>query len=413
MQGQPANTDHLKLKHSSDEALEWELREAFLDNDYAKVKQITTAPGCPNHVKGSALHGAVARGSLMMVRIILDEAKPELSPEQALLLLIAAAEKQNTDISAYLCERNIPLGVARGDSYAVVFNKFPVDKIPVDALLAVTPDKQVALDTMLRAAVGEKKYAAMGGLIDRGAKLGEAAADILSKLTIAVNNDAFYKNKEEYLALVEKCAAITPKGYLTDCFAGVSGMMASAGMQYNETPETFLRHGADPFYGMKSTNLDQHLPPESPLRAIFNRFEESYTEQQRGIFRGFFGDTFTLADLRREIDPEGTTGLMLAAKARLLPEVMAKEGLTSQDLLHSSQRQQSLAQLAAQRGDGGVLLDAGYWRRTEPAILATLQNALPDAVKQQLDLAGFAAALDRVALKEQAVRFKLGAKLKP
>jgi hypothetical protein len=408
MQGMPGNTDHLKLKHSPVEALEWELREAFLDNDYARVKQIVTAPGCPNPVKGSALQGAVARESLLMVRIILDEAKPELSPEQALLLLIAAGAKQNADICAYLCERNIGYGVTRGDSYAVVFNKFPADKIPVDALLAATPDKQVALDTMLRAAAGEKKYAAMGGLIDRGARLGEAAADILSKVTIAVNHDPFYKQKDGYLALVEKCAAITPKGYLTDCFAGVSGMMASAGMQYNETPETFLRHGADPFYGMKSTNLDQHLPPDSGLRDIFNRFQESYTAQQKRIFRNLFGDDFTVADLRRETDAEGTTGLMLAAKARLLPEVMQKEGLTSEDLLHGSERQQSLALLAAQRGDGATLLDAAYWRRAEPDILATLQKELPDTLKQQLDLAGFAARLDHAALKEQAKRFKLG-----
>lgn len=410
MQDTPANTEQSNPSRSSPEALERQLREAFLDNDYAKVKQITTAPGCPNHIKGSALQGAVAQGSLMMVRIIMDSAKPALSPEQALLLLIGAAGKQQAEISAYLCEKNISYGVARGDSYAVVFSKFPADKMPVDALLAATPDKQVALDTMLRAAAGEKKFAVMGDLIDRGAKLGEAGADILAKITIAVSHDPFYQRKDDYLALVEKCASITPGGYLTDCFAGVSGMMASANMQYTETPEIFLRHGADPFYGLKSTSLDQHLPEGSPLRAIFGRFAESYTAQQRNTFRDLFGDAFTVADLRREIDAEGTTGLMLAAKARQLPEVMQKDGLTSQDLLHMNQRQQSLALLAAQRGDGAALLDAGYWRRAEPSIIDTLQKELPDGVKQQLDFSGFAAALDRMALREQAVRFKLGRK---
>ncbi|MEZ0260316.1 MAG: hypothetical protein ACAH80_04860 [Alphaproteobacteria bacterium] len=415
MQGQPASTDHLKLKHSAAESLKWDLREAMADNDYARVKQIVMAPDCPAQIKTSALEAAAASGSLMMVRIVFDEAKPDLTPEQAMMLLLVAGERQSPEICAYLCERNANMGIVRGDSYNVIFNKFSEEKISdaVDALLKAAPDRQVALDTMLRAAVGEKKYAAMSGLIDRGAKLGEAAADILSKVTIAVNNDPFYQRKDDYLALVDKCASITPKGYLTDCFAGVSGMMASANMQYNETPEIFLRHGADPFYGLKSTSLDKHLPPESPLRVIFGRYEESYTAQQRSAFREMFGTSYTVADLRREVDAEGTTGLMLAAKARLLPEVMGKDGLTSQDMLHSNQRQQTLIQLAAQRGDGDALLDATYWRRAEPAILATLQKELPDAVKQYLDLGAFAAALDRAALKEQAVRFKLGARPKP
>lgn len=392
----------------TDALLEKRLTAAFLDNDYATVREVVSAPDCPNHIKGSALRAAVASGSPMMVRIVFDS-KPELTAGQGMLLLLSAANKQEAGIAAYLCEKNLALEIPRSDSYSIVFTKFAEDKLPavIDALLAAADNKQDALDSMLPPAASEKKLSVIGKLIDRGARLGDRAADTLAKLTIGVTQTDFYRRKDEYLALMEKCAAITPAGYLADTYAGVSAMMASSSLQYNETAEAFLRHGADPYFTFRNYNLDKHLVPASPLRGTFTAYEESYTQAQRQMFQGLFGDSYTLADLRQEIEADGSTGLMLAARARLLPDVMQKGGITVQDLLRQNQRGQDMLTLAAVRGDAGVVLDAGYWRRTEPHILDMLGGALPEEVKGWADYNGFASRLDHAALKEQAQKFKL------
>jgi hypothetical protein len=403
MTGTPDN-----FASGTEDALEARLRDAFLENDCATVKETIMAPGCPNHIKGSALRAAVATGSLMMVRIVFDS-KPELTAGQGMLLLLSAANKQQADIVALLCEKNVALDILRRDSYAVVFTKFSEEKLPaaIDAILKTTADRQDALDSMLPPAAEDKKLSVISGLIDQGARFGDKAVDTLAKLTIGVNQTAFYTRKDDYLTLMEKCAAITPAGYLADTYAGVSAMMATSGLQYSETAEAFLRHGADPYFTFKNYNLDKHLPPQSPLRATFAAYEETYTAAQRQLFRGLFGDAYTLADLRQEVEADGSTGLMLAARARLLPDVMRQGGITPDDLLRQNQRGQDLLTLAAARGDAGVVLDAGYWRRTSPRILETLDNAVPDEVKNWADYKGFVSRLDHAALKEQAQKFKL------
>ena len=199
MQEQPANTDHLKLKHSPAEAMKWELHEAFQDNDYAQVKK--AAQALPDELKAVALGMAVESGSLMMLRIIFDQSKPALSPEQSLMLLLAAAKREDAEMCGYLSERNVAAGIVRTDSYNIVLGKFTDGKIngAIDALLTATDNRQAALDALLHAAAAEKKYAVMGGLIDRGAQKGEAGADILAKVTVAVNRDACYRRKKGYL----------------------------------------------------------------------------------------------------------------------------------------------------------------------------------------------------------------------
>lgn len=400
--------------------LEKQVRDAFAERDYAGViLAINGRDGLSNDLKGSILQEAVAAQSLTVVRHIFEKAKIELSPEQGMMLLLTAANAQALDLCVYLAERNAENGVIRSDSCAILFTKFPESEHVrlAEALHAKAADAQDALDAMLYVAATDKKFAAIARLLDLGADPRAHNDKIMPALLVGAPKEAF-GDKDAYLSLLGRYFSKFEGGsVIEDALLGLVASLAASGLQYPETVKIMLDHGADAWFGRCFAERrwqEKNFYSDAVPYLDFEIARGLMTQNARQRFETLFGENFRIADLRQEIDENGDTGLVLAARARVLDRVMAaavREGpgsLAAEDLTrHSEKTGRSLLSLAIDRDDAQKVLDPSYWLATDAHIAQRLESSTNDDQRKNLDLQALAAALDRQRLKAGAARYRL------
>ena len=407
------------------ETIEARVTEAFLHKDYSGVIAMLRAEKTlDDSFKGSVLSTAITAPSLAIVKYIFEEAKIEMSAPSAMLLLLDAANKQHTDIAIYLCERNTEMGLVRADSYNIVLEKFPEENHAaiLDKIAAASPEKQDALDSLLAAAAATKKFDALSHAIDLGADVNVNGDSLLTNILLAKPPE-FFKDKEKYLGLVEKFFTHGyAGGIVLDASLTLAAHLSVSGAQYPEVVGILLNHGADPFFGQRAaeTLLVEKLrdkgdkPQLAAVQQAFAVAQDNYTARARHEFATLFKDDFRLEDLRQYAGSHGDNGFTLAARARLLDQVMAKAGagaetLEISDLTRQNSEKRTLMSFATDRGDHGLLLNTGYWSGRTPALLNALAENLGETEKKAIDFAGLNAGFQQQALRARARPFKLTA----
>ncbi len=411
------NTDNIG------ETLEARVSEAFLQKDYGAVIEILRAEkDVEDSFKGRVLTTAISAPSLAVVKYIFEEAQIELSQPSAMLLLIEAAKSGDTDIAIYLCERNADLGIIRADSYNIVLEKFPEDthKAVVDKIAAVVPEKQDALDSLMKAAAETKKFDALSQAIDLGANVNIDGDALLAKIIVS-KPEEFFSDKEKYLGLVEKFFSHGyTGGIMLDASLSIAAHLSLAGTQYPEAVNIMLDYGADPFFGQRAAEklLVEKLTETGEterlqdVQARFARARRDYTANAKQLFTTLFHDDFRLEDLRQYQGDHGDNGLTLAAKARVLDKVMAQagtEGLEITDITRQNSEKRMLLSYVTDRGDQAQLLDVNYWRTRTPQLLKALAEEAGETEKKAIDFAGMNAGFQHQVLRAKAKPFKLAA----
>ena len=401
--------------------LEKQVRDAFAERNYANVIFAIKDKDIPNDLKGSILQEAVEAGSLLVARHMFERAKVELTPEQGMMLLLKAANKQDIPLSVYLSEKNAQNEVIRSDSYAIIFTKFPEGdhESIVNELHDKAADKQDAANAMLYVAATDRKFAGMPRMLDLGANPTSFNDRVMLNLLSGVPPQV-YNDKDFYLSVLDKyLSALDEGGIMTDVALGLAAGFAASGLQYPETVGLLLDHGADPWMGHRLAETQWQKKEEkqeedavlSPER--FAAARDEITRKARHEFDTLFGQGFTLADLRQPLGDKGDTGFILAARARVLQQVMEvaiKEGagaLKPEDLTNHNENGYSLLTHAIDRDDAKQILDPGYWAKTDKSVVAHLQEKTSENQREYLDLQAFSAALTRQNLKRSSKRFRL------
>jgi hypothetical protein len=407
---------------SPEDLLERQVTQAYLEQDYAQVQDMLKQKNFPNAVKDTVLTTALRDGNLPLVKFVIDEANVELTDTRALMLVFLACQKQKLDIVLYLSEKTAQLGLERSDAYELVFSRFPQDKHEqaADELLARASDKQDALNKMLYAAAASKAFGVIPHLLDRGADPNAHGGTDIYLLLTAYDRD-FFDDRAKYLGVMQKYLDKFEDKAVLDVALTVACFKIPDGTQYPEVIRMLLDKEADPFSGHGEakrylTNLFGQLRRDGDVRAwdgVFGAAQAKDIALHRHQFDVLFGPGFKTQDLRQLATPDGDTGFMLAAKARVLDQVVAaaiREGtapLTAQDLLQKNARNQSLLSLAIDRDDTGLLLDPAYWSKAAPGILRTVAESLAPEQKPFVDLARLTSALDQFTLRQQASKFRL------
>lgn len=407
---------------SPEELLEKQAREAYLEHDFAQVQDLLRQKDFPNGVKEAVLSTALRDGNLPMVKFVIEEAKVELTDTRSIMLVFLACQAQKLDIVLYLSEKTAELGLERSDAYELVFSRFPAEKhaLAADELLTRAGDKQDALNKMLYAAAASKAFGVIPRLLDLGADPNAQGGTVIYLLTTAYDHD-FFKEREKYLGLMKKyLAKFEGKGVLDTALTVVSFKIPD-NTQYPETLRMLLDKGADPFGG--HAEACRHLsekfrmlnrPEDAQMwEDAFKNAQERDVASCRVQFETLFKNDFRVADLLAPVNEDGDTGLMLAAKGKILDRVVAvavAEGsklITSQKILEKNARNQSVFSLALDRGDTETLFEPAYWTKTDAGILHTVAQTLTEEQKPWIDFPRLSSRLDQYNLKQQAQRFKL------
>jgi hypothetical protein len=407
---------------SPEELLEKQVREAYLEQDFAQVQDVLRQKDTPNELKGTVLSTALRDGNLPMVRFVIEEAKVDLRPETSMMLVFLACQAQKLDVVLYLSEKTAELGLERSDAYELVFSRFPADKhvAAADELLQRAGDRQDALNKMLYAAAASKTFDVIPHLLDLGADPNAQAGTVIYLLTTGYDRD-YFNDKAKYTGLLKKyLERFEDKGVLDTALTVVSFKLPD-NTQYPETLRLLLEKGADPFGGHgealrhlseKFRQLDR--PEEAKMwEETFRAAQERDIAAYRAQFDRLFKSDFRVADLLSPVNEDGDTGLMLAAKGKILDKVVAAavaEGttlITAQKITEKNERNQSVLSLALDRDDTETLFEPAYWTKADGGILRAVASALTEEQKPWIDLARLSARLDQHHLKQQAVRFKL------
>ncbi|MEZ0226509.1 MAG: hypothetical protein ACAH83_18275 [Alphaproteobacteria bacterium] len=407
---------------SPEELLEKQVREAYLEHDFRQVQDLLRQKDFPNAVKDTVLATAVRGGNLPMVKFVMEESKVELTDTRSLMLVFLACQAQQLDIVLYLSEKTAELGLERSDAYELVFSRFPAEKhaAAVDELLNRASDRQDALNKMLYAAAASKAFGVIPRLLDLGADPNAQAGTVIYLLTTGYDRD-YFNDREKYLGLMKKYLDRFEDRGVLDTALTVVSFKVPDNTQYPETVRLLLEKGADPFtcHAEAGNHLSEKFrqlnrPQDAELwDDVFKKAQETSIAAYRGQFETLFRNDFRVADLLAPVNEDGDTGLMLAAKGKILDKVVAaavSEGstlITAQKLLEKNERNQSVLSLTLDRGDAETLLDPAYWAKADSGVLRAVEQSLTDEQKPWIDLFRLTSRFDQYRLKQQAPRLKL------
>lgn len=322
------------------------------------------------------------------------------------------------NVTAYLCRHAIEVGLRPSEAYMHAFENYSGDKKDLAALiLKEEEDTQEALNEMLMGAfrAGKKSFPDfIEFLFDLGARAGDNAPEFFEILKKELKVGAAYPRVFEKML-----ASGVGDGPWLDRLLPDSILSAAEG--FSDTTSVLLRHGADPWTGGSAAErvacdfLTQKNRPEllRQARDTFKILKDGYTGRSLEAFRERFGKSFKISELREADEKTGDTGFILAARARVLDEVLSAaraegpDSLKAEDFFATNKREQSLASLAADRGDLGLLLEPAYWAETDPYILSKIENKLPEDRKKLVDFDRFAAVFHQFYLKGASPAFRL------
>jgi hypothetical protein len=171
----------------------------------------------------------------------------------------------------------------------------------------------------------------------------------------------------------------------------------------------FITHGADPRRTFKDKNAYQWAD-EVGMRALVEEMQDFRSGED---FKGpeWFAQQRP-EDLCAEMETRsGRTGLHLAARAGCFEaavDAFEKAGtpLKAADLLKKTQGGDSVLGLLGDTGELAKAFNAKVWAGRKDEMLEVYKT-LPEKHREQLDLKTLSAAIDHLALKQQAQKFKL------
>ena len=171
----------------------------------------------------------------------------------------------------------------------------------------------------------------------------------------------------------------------------------------------FINHGADPRRTYQDKNAYQHAE-ESGMRALI---EEMQDYRDSADFRD--AAWFALQkpeDLANEMEGRsGRTGLHLAARAGCFESAVeafnaAGVPIKSEDLLKKTQGGDTVLGLLGDTGELAKAFNTKVWEGRKDEMLELFKQ-LPEKHRTQIDLPALNAAIDHLALKSQAQKFRL------
>lgn len=230
---------------------------------------------------------------------------------------------------------------------------------------------------------------------------------------IAHGADVMHDDSAALLAAVDNnrlsvVKALLDSGADVDAHKGtLLGMAISHGRA--DIARLFINHGADPRRTYQDKNAYQHAE-ENGMRALI---EEMQDYRDSADFRD--AAWFALQkpeDLANEMEGRsGRTGLHLAARAGCFESAVeafnaAGTPLKSADLLKKTQGGDSVLGLLGDTGELTKAFNAKVWEGRKDEMLE-LYRQLPEKHREQIDLPALNAAIDHLALKSQAQKFRL------
>lgn len=398
-------------------SLEETVREEFDKKAYANVVGILRGYALPPLFCQSLFKMALAANADSVARCLLDEKLVTPSGRELLDAATEAAGRKFTGLCIHLALEAGRLGEDRTTAWVPLLSAVSANDQDLTAarlyndLLAARVPRQDALDETFWAAVQAKAHLSFNPLLDKGAS--PNAGGGLALLYLVVDPpEALYKNHADYDALLKK---MFDKGYDDACMLDMLGTIAAQrfveGRQRKETLRLLFDRGADPWHCAREAEklLEDYYATrgdDANMLRWASYFDDKRTAeavQAQKEFETLFGHDFRPADLLRQ-EGEADTGLMLAARARLLQKVLPRlEGvLAPEDLVRENARHQSLLGLAADRGDAAQLFTAALWRGREKEALETAKAYL-SITPERLPAGGFE-ALEAAVTRSTVVR---------
>lgn len=154
---------------------------------------------------------------------------------------------------------------------------------------------------------------------------------------------------------------------------GDKALRLAARQGHAETVKLLLERGADVFAeNTEALTLARQSRSAETREIVEDWINGIARDRAAEKFEDIFGDTVTMDGLRKTIDADGTTGLMLAAQAGLFDTIAqtlraARGGLTAEDVLKRNDAGASVVGTLRQRGELKELFRPEFWagRRQE------------------------------------------------
>lgn len=399
------DTDHPEHQETVSFSVEETVREEFDKKAYSNVVSLLKTGAVPQGFANSLFAMSLTANAESVARCLIDEKL--VAPTGAGLLEASkeAAGRKFAGLCIYLALEAEKRGEDRTKAWVPLLSNTPAKDHDMTAsrlfndLLAAKVPRQEALDETFFAAVQGKAFGAFTNLLDKGASPNAGGGLALLHLVVDPPSD-LYKNHAEYEAILKK---MFDKGYddqgMLDMLGTIAAQRFVDGEQRKETLYLLFDKGADPWHcAREAQNLidDYYITrgDDASVHRWASYFDEKRTAeaaQAQKEFVTLFGHDFRADDLVRQ-EGDADTGLMIAARARMLPQVLSrmKGGLSPEDLVRENGRHQSLLGLAADRGDAQQLFAADLWKGREKEALETAKAYLNNT-PERLPSGGFEA----------------------
>lgn len=412
------------------DALQSALRQAVLENDPARIEELLDGQTLDEDFRLELIGGIVAAGDhAALVKRLVQDAGENITPTALVTFLSSAARQAHSETAAYLVNQCTAADIPRSDCVSRVAQNTPSYKIGEMAtrIAADTDDSKQTLADFMLFVTTAKKFDALAELADAGATMrGHSSIILMMALNAQTEEFADGEQKPAYNDLMDKLInrACDDKDAL-DLLLPLVAYKVPDGMTDPAFMESVTKAGADPFYmGAEARRflIQAYTQKDKPQTADqwqnwFDDRQREYTNAQRHQFDTLFGQDFRVQDLLRTETENGENGLMLAARARRIPELMrAAEKTGDLDvaaLLQENAHKQSLLTLAIDRGDAAALLKPSYWSAKGVDMLSVLDKHLSDDQKKWIDMDGICAQIDHHMLQKMAQNWQPPQRLRP
>lgn len=346
------------------------LEEAAKNGHLDVVRVLLDAGADIDAQDGSILAGAARKGQLAVVNFLLSKgADPTLDEQEA---LTRAAENGHTDVVEILCQQK-----------------------QIDVTLYDNKALSEALD---------------GDHFDCARILLQHGADINFDHGEALRDAAEYNNKEIVAFLLEQGADANAHED-TD-----TALVMAARKGHLQIVEMLLDAGAKAqmFNGAALTAAEEkeHWDIVAFLNQHNVRQLQLQESEKTGEFARLFAGAYSFDDLRDTKGPSGETALVIAAQTGKFATLIAKASggtpphLMADDLFHPEDHPDCVLSHLIRHKSVGQFFNPDFWsaRRDD---LNTALMALPEDLRQSIDMDAITAAVDRKTLQDKGKNFQL------
>ncbi len=329
---------------------------------------------------------AVIKSADAIIRCLFDDKGLKVDKDLLLPAVEVTAQNHQTLTAFYLSARAAEAGASLVECWGKILRHAVSNDLDliITRVVGAAKDQRLALNNLFEAAMLAKTYTILPKLLERGADPNTGGGLALAHI-VGDPPRQFYQQQKEYNALL---TALFDHGYndmqLADDMLTVAAQKMIDGGQRAETVVLLLEKGADAkANGSEALNvITKHYEGLNDdetaglWRDIFDEAHKAQVEAEKRRFAGFFGGKYCVYDLLQPLG-HGETGLMVAAKAGMLKDVLddasasEKEMIVMEDLTALNDRQQSVLGIAADSGQLKSLLRPDHWRGREKQVLET------------------------------------------